>query len=232
LGTLARTPRTELDAVLLSADRFVSADELRVPMSREARLELLDRFGVFGIRLACTLIRRGANSHAALAGQLVQRSGISELRESIGRYFLARGTALRARSALLGLGMVLRAEPRAGSTAALAADAERAMASTHDFAELRLLSSLQSGRLTLPGGLAESAERLVGGHGTSIAERLGLDAQTSAPELREAVFDRLGQWRAQAESPLLSARQQAAARTVVRSCEGLLADLAPAPAYR
>jgi len=217
--------------VLLSVDRFISADELRVPMSRPARAELLDRFGVFGIRLACTLIRRGASTHAALAAQLVQRSGISELRESITRYVLTRGEVLRGRSALLGLGMVLRAEPRPAA-AALAADAERAVASTHDFAELRLLSSLQCGRLTLPGGLAESAERLVGGHGVGVAERLGLDAETTSAELREAVFDRLEQWRAQAESPLLSARQRAGVRTVVRSCEGLLADLAPAPAYR
>ncbi len=231
LSTLARTPRAELDTVLLSVDRFISADELRVPMSRPARAELLDRFGVFGIRLACTLIRRGANTHAALAAQLVQRSGISELRESIARYVLTRGEVLRGRSALLGLGMVLRAEPRPAA-AALAADAERAVASTHDFAELRLLSSLQCGRLTLPGGLAESAERLVGGHGVGVAERLGLDAETTSAELREAVFDRLEQWRAQAESPLLSARQRAGVRTVVRSCEGLLADLAPAPAYR
>ena len=230
LGTLARTPKAELDVVLLSADRFISADELRVPMSRPARVELLDRFGVFGIRLASTLIRRGANTHATLAAQLVQRSGINELRESIGRYFLARADVLRARSALLGLGMVLRAEPRPPA-AALAAEAEQAMISTHDFAELRLLSSLQCGRLTLPGGLADSAERLVGGHGVGIAERLGLETEASEPELRQAVFDRLGQWRAQSESPLLSTRQRAAARTVVRSCEGLLADLAPAPAY-
>jgi hypothetical protein len=220
LRTLAGIARADLDAVLLSADRFAGADE-RVPISQAARVDLLDRFGVFGIRLACTLIRRGAHSHAALAGQLVQRSGISELRESIGRYFLDRGDVLRARSALLGLGMVLRAEPRPAA-GQLASDAERAVASTHDFQELRLLSAIQTGRLTLPGQLAESAERMIGGHGTGIADRLALDGDPTEQDLRTAVYDQLGQWQAQAESPLLGARQRSAARTVVRTCEGLL----------
>jgi hypothetical protein len=221
LRVLSDIPRAELDVALLSADRFAAAD---LPLSPSARVEMLDRFGVFGVRLASTLIRRGAHTHAALAAQLVQRSGVGELRESISRYFTDRADVLRARSALLGLGIVLRAEPRP-QAAKLAADAERAVASTHDFAELRLLSALQTGRLSLPGGLAESAERLTGGHGIEITDRLGLD---QAEDLRGAVFDQLNQWRAQSESPLLGARQQAAARTVVRSCEGMLADLAPA----
>lgn len=227
LSTLSRTPRADLDGVLLSADRFVNADELRVPMSRPARVELLDRFGVFGIRLASTLVRRGANTHAALAAQLVQRSGISELRESVARYFLARTDVLRGRSALAGLGTVLRTEPRPAAGGLVEA-AERALASTHDFAELRLLSALECGRLTLPGGLAESAERLAGGVGVSVAERLGLDGSEAADDVRAVVTDRLVQWRAQAESQLLSERQRAAARVVVRSCEGMLADLTPA----
>jgi hypothetical protein len=106
------------------------------------------------------------------------------------------------------------------------------VAGAHDFAELRLLAALRAGRITLPGTLADTAERLAGGLGTSIAERLGVPTDDPATDdLRNAVYDELGQWRAQAESPLLGAAQRAAARTVVRSCEGLLADLASAPAY-
>jgi hypothetical protein len=226
LRALAGISRVDLDLHLLSADRFVGGD-LPVPLSGEERIALLDRFGVFGIRLSATLIRRGADTQAGLAGQLVQRSGLSDLRESIGRFFLDRGEVLRARSALLGLSMVLRAEPRPQART-LVTDAERAVASTHDFAELRLLSALQAGRLTLPGGLADAAERLVGGLGTGAAERLGGTAEDTEDDLRNAAYDELGQWRAQAESPLLGAAQRAAARTVVRSCEGLLADLASA----
>ncbi|HEY3753692.1 MAG TPA: hypothetical protein VGL80_31260 [Pseudonocardiaceae bacterium] len=230
LRALAGLPRADLDVYLLSADRFVGGD-LPVRLSAEARVALLDRFGVFGIRLASTLIRRGADAQSALAGQLVQRSGLSELRESIGSFFLDRADVLKARSALAGLRMVLRTEPRP-QAGQLATAAERAVAGAHDFAELRLLAALRAGRITLPGTLADTAERLAGGLGTSIAERLGVPTDDPATDdLRNAVYDELGQWRAQAESPLLGAAQRAAARTVVRSCEGLLADLASAPAY-
>jgi hypothetical protein len=230
LRALAGMSRAELDGYLLSADRFVAGD-LPVPLGAQQKVDLLDRFGLFGIRLAGTLIRRGADTQTALAGQLVQRSGLSELRESIGWCFLDRADALRARSALAGLLTVLRAEPRP-QAARLAADAERAVASAHDFAELRLLAALRAGRLTLPNQLADTAERLAGGMGTSVAERLGLPADAPVDELRNAGFDELGQWRAQAESPLLGAAQRTAARTVVRSCEGLLAGLAAAAAVR
>ena len=222
LRALSGIPRPELDLFLLSADRFAGGD-LPIRMPADTRVALLDRFGVFGIRLCATLIRRGADSQATLAAQLAQRSGLSELRESIGRYFLDRTDALRGRSALLGLAMVLRTEPRPQARQ-LAADAERAVASTHDFAELRLLAALQAGRLTFPNDLAATAERLAGGNGTGIADRLAIDGDATEPEIRNAVYDELGRWRAQAESPLLGAAERAAARTVVRTCEGILAD--------
>lgn len=224
LRALAGLSRVELDAHLLSADRFVSGD-LPAGPPREARWALLDRFGVFGIRLASTLIRRGADSQAGLAGQLVQRSGLSELRETIGWCFLERADVLRARSGLAGLTAVLRAEPRQRGRG-LPAAVERAVAGAHDFAELRLLAALRTGRIALP----EPAERLAGGLGTRPADRLGLPADAAADDLRAAAYDELADWRTRAESPLLDTRQRAAARTVVRSCEGMIAGLAT-PAY-
>lgn len=228
LRALAGVPRAELDLFLLSADRFAGGD-LPVRVPPDTRIALLDRFGLFGIRLCATLIRRGADSRTTLAAQLAQRSGLSELRESMGRYFLDRADALRGRSALSGLGMVLRAEPRPQGRA-LAADAERAVASTHDFAELRLLGALSAGRLKLPSDLAVAAERLVGGSGTSIPDRLGLSADALEVDIRDGVYDELANWRANAESPLLGAEERAAGRTVVRTCEGMLADLTT-PSY-
>jgi hypothetical protein len=229
LRALAGISRAELDTYLLSADRFAHGD-LPVRLSPEARAGLLDRFGLFGIRLAGTLIRRGADTQAGLAGQLVQRSGVSELRDSIGSFFLERADVLRARSALAALQVVLRAEPRPQARP-LADGLERAIAGAHDFTELRLLSALRSGRLTLPGTLADVAERLTGGVGTAVPERLGLAPDAPIDDLRNTCYDELSQWRAQAESPLLGAAQHAAARAVVRSCEGILAELTPARAY-
>ena len=47
----------------------------------EVRAVLLDRFGVFGVRTAITLLRRGIDDPAKLSAELVKRSGLDELRE-------------------------------------------------------------------------------------------------------------------------------------------------------
>ena len=89
LRTIARLPRPQVDALLLTVDRFVDTelDEL-TPMEREL---LLERFGVFGIRLSVSLIRLGAADHARmLADELWRRSGVEELRLLLGTVFAER----------------------------------------------------------------------------------------------------------------------------------------------
>ncbi|RKT52387.1 GTPase domain-containing protein [Saccharothrix australiensis] len=223
LASLASLARTELEDHLLSADRFV-ADDFPVRLDPGARRGLVERFGIFGVRLTTTLIRQGFDTQVKLTAQLVRRSGLGELRESIGAYFTERQDVLKARSALLGLDVVLRNEPRPGSVG-LAAGLERVVASAHDFRELRLLAALQGGRIKLPGELAAEASRLVGGLGTNPLARLGMEYEPTADELRHVVLDTLGRWREQAADPALDQGRRRAAAVVVRSCEGMLADL-------
>ncbi|NUT51018.1 MAG: hypothetical protein HOV94_27495 [Saccharothrix sp.] len=227
LAALASLARTELDEHLLSADRFV-AEDFPVRLDPAVRRGLVDRFGIFGVRLTTTLIRQGFDTQVKLTGQLVQRSGLGELRDSIGVYFTERRDVLKARAALLGVDVVLRAEPRPGSHA-LAAAVERILASGHDFRELRLLAALQGGRTRLPGDLDAEASRLVGGLGTNPVVRLGLDHEPTAPELRHAVLTTLGRWREHAADPALDHGQRRAAAVVVRSCEGMLTELDGVP---
>lgn len=221
MTALAAVPKTELEAALLSADRFVGAT-FPAALDVNVRRGLLERFGIFGVRLTTTLIRQGCKTHPKLAAQLAQRGGLSDLREAIGRYFVDRREVLKARSALVALDVVLRMEPRPGA-ARLVSDLERLLSSAHEFRELRLLAALQAGRTTLPEGLHEEAQRLVGGSGADIAARLGADDDLGEDEAREAVFDALARWQDQAENPMLDAGQRTAARLVVRSCEGVLA---------
>ncbi|CCH27932.1 GTPase domain-containing protein [Actinosynnema sp. NPDC047251] len=223
LTSLASLARTELDDHLLSADRFVG-DDFPVRLDPAVRRGLVDRFGIFGVRLTTTLIRQGFDTQVRLTGQLVQRSGLGELRESIGAYFTERQDVLKARSALLGLDVVLRNEPRPGSVG-LAAAVERILASAHDFRELRLLAALQSGRTKLPGELDGEATRLVGGLGTNVVARLGMDYQPDEAELRHVVLDAVGRWREQAANPAYDQGQRRAAAVVVRSCEAMLVGL-------
>ncbi len=182
LRALARLERVELDEQLLSADRFVAAgrgglgaaDAVGLPEG--TRLALLDRFGLFGVRLATSLLRRGVDDSAALAAELSRRSGLDELRGVLGERFLARRDVFQARAALLAVDRLVRRaraedptgedrrpspvpraepSPRWGpspaAVTALAADLERARSSAHEIVELDLLTALRRRPLAAPG---------------------------------------------------------------------------------
>jgi hypothetical protein len=224
LATLAGLPRRELESCLVSADRFVG-DGVPARLDARARNALLDRFGLFGVRLATTLMRQGFDQHEALAAELVARSGLAELRESIKQCFTDRHDVLKARSAVLALEVVLRMESRPAAHRLVNA-LEQLVVSAHDFRELRLLAALHGGRTELPDPLASEAQRLVGGMGTGLAARLGFDREPSGAELHGAVSEALRRWQEQAENHALGTGQRHAARVVVRSCEGIVAQLA------
>ena len=102
---------------------------------------------------------------------------------------------------------------------------ERILAGAHEFAELRLLSTLRSGAVKLPAEVLDEAERLLGGEGGSAAARLGLDPATGPDELRAAALDAVTRWQRRAESPMSGRAVSDVARVVVRSIEGVLAGL-------
>jgi hypothetical protein len=217
LVALAALPREELDELLLSTDRFMNPALEDVVL----RQGLLERFGLFGIRLCTTLVRRGYGDPSRLAAELVQRSGLNDLRLAIQRHFTERAPVLKARSALVAVETVLRAEPRPDARGLLA-EVERIQVTTQDFAELRLLAALQTGRVDLPSEIAAEAERLLGRAGTSPAARLGVEDSDGLLKLALGVLDR---WQAYAGNPVWRRAQTAAAKTVVRTCEGIIDTL-------
>jgi hypothetical protein len=223
LAALSAAPRAELDSFLLSADRFVST-QFAAPVDPERRRALLDRLGIFGVRLATTLIRTGCDTRAKLAAELVRRSGLTELRESMGRYFTDRADVLRARSALVTLESVLRKHARPGSRDLLTW-VEYILVTTHEFRELRLLAALQDPELGLDAELTAEAQRLAGANGIGLTARLGVDHDAGGAELWGLSSQALHRWQNQAEDPLLSLDQRRAAGVVVRSCEAMLAQL-------
>jgi hypothetical protein len=222
LTTLATLPRSDIEAMLLSADRF-SRTELDAP-DAETRAKLMERFGLFGVRLGTTLIRQGMTDPNTIAAELVKRSGLDELRSVLATQFAERRDLLKARSALLAVDLVLSREPRP-SAAPLQAELERILAGAHEFAELRLLSTLRSGAVKLPKEAVQEAERLLGGDGGAPPARLGLEPDAGPQEVWDAAIDAAGRWQRRAESPMSSRAVSDVARLVVRSCEGVLASL-------
>jgi hypothetical protein len=222
LTSLAELPRGDIDAMLLSVDRFVRSNSELV--DSDTRAKLMERFGLFGVRLATTLIRQGMTDPNALATELVKRSGLDDLRTVLATQFTERRDLLKARSALLAVDLVLTREPRPAA-APLAAEVERILAGAHEFAELRLLSTLRAGAVKLPVEALQEAERLLGGDGGAATSRLGLEPGAGPGELRAAALDALARWQRRAESPLSTRAVSDVARLVVRSCEGVLAGL-------
>lgn len=218
LVELSARPSEETEAMLLSADRLLSAEG-----RRGARL--LERFGLFGVRIATVLIRQGYGTAPALTAELLRRSGLAELREVLHTEFGQRRDLLKARSALLSLDSLLRTGPDGPDTAPLRAEVERILAGAHEFNELRLLSALRAGEVELPDEMASEAERVLGGRGVATTARLALHANADSEELRTAALGHLSRWQRQAESPLTGRSTAGACRTVVRTCEGIIAEL-------
>ncbi|MGH9269708.1 MAG: dynamin family protein [Ilumatobacteraceae bacterium] len=226
IEALAGCPRDSTEDLLISVDRFVRPDA-PVPVDVEQRTALLDRLGLFGVRLGVTFVRAGMRDASALAAELARRSGLDEVRRLLAVQFSERSALLKSRSALLGVERVLRDHPRPDG-AAVGAEVERIMAGAHELRELALLAALRASRVDLSGfgeDANEDAERLLGATGTSANQRLGLDAGAPEPEARAAALDAARVWRTRAASELFDPETIAACQVVVRSCEGLIAEL-------
>ncbi len=172
-----------------------------------ARQALLDRLGLFGVRLAVELTDRRAGDvdQRARPPSSSERSGIDELRELLAGQFTSRATVLKARSALATVTAL--AELHGGAAGRrlrdLAQDIENA---DHQLVEIRLLSQLKSDPSVLGDEEAE-ARRILGGDGPGAHMRLGLAPNASAATLRDGGGRGHRTWRVLAEDPLMSRRR-------------------------
>ncbi|MGY1663657.1 dynamin family protein [Geodermatophilus sp. SYSU D00705] len=223
LRTLAGADQQQVAAMLLTADRF-TRPEAAVPLAHDVRVSLLERLGLFGIRLSIALVRAGIADASALADELLRRSGLTELQRLLRVHLTARGDQLKAGTALRLLAGVLAEHPVEGADD-LRAGVERARLAARELDELALLARARAAGSPLPEVLRPDAERLLGAEGTTPAARLGLPEDTAAADLRAAARTALDRWRAAAGDPLAARATADAAALVVRTCEALLAGL-------
>jgi hypothetical protein len=220
---IARLQRADRERLFLSVDRFLRGTEPS-NLNSDARAALLERFGLFGIRLATALLRGGITDSTVLAHELARRSGLDELLGMIATQFTARAALLKARAALVAVETLLREHPRQG-TEKLAASLERIQSSAHEFREMRMLATARTAGLGLSPELTAEAERIVGGSGVGLPRRLGLPDSASADEVRAAALQSLRRWRSLAENPLTDRVAAETCRIVVRSCEAAFAGV-------
>jgi hypothetical protein len=209
LVAVASEPMDRVVELLLTADRFAA--------SAPGRAQVLQRLGLFGVRLSVRLIReRSVTDSAALARELTEHSGIDRLREVFTAQFVGRSEVLKARSALAVLDECIPP----GSP--LAGEAERIRASAHEFVELRLLHQLRSGRLPGTEEQLTEMDALLGGAGGAAYHRLGLPPDAAPGRIAAEAQEALIRWQNIAEHPFSPRELKNAARAVARSCEGIL----------
>ena len=227
LRELATLGRREREQLLLSADRFIAAPPSgSTDTSGEVRARLLDRLGVYGVRLSMVLIRDGFETATALSDELVRRSGLDRVGHVLTVQFAGRADALKARTALLALRREL--DGLGPDAVALGEEVEAALHDAHELDEMRLLADLRGGwRPDIGARRVADADRLLGGEGTAATARLGLSESSDTETVREAALAGVREWRQIESDPGLGHAEVTAARTVIRSIEGLLHDLEP-----
>ncbi|MGA8245668.1 MAG: dynamin family protein [Nocardioides sp.] len=220
LVAVAGAPSSTIAELLLTADRFASRDSDVVPVDRRA--PLLDRLGLFGVRLCVELIRAGTvTTSSELCARLADLSGLERLRTVVERQFDARARVLKARSAVAALRELFE-KGACTDGPALLHRLEQITAGAHEFEEVRVLLELRGGELTLTPERESELDLLMGGSGHAPASRLGLPADAAAEEVRAAALTALAVWQGVERHPLSSRSTQIAARAATRTLEGLL----------
>jgi replication fork clamp-binding protein CrfC len=225
LQKLAGADPAELNKAMLSVDRFVRADS-PLPVDAGTRAQLLERFGMFGIRISIAVLAAGVTDSPGLADELLERSGLVALRDVIDQQFAQRSDMLKAHTALVSLRRFVEVFPIL-ATPYIIADIDPLLADTHAFEELRLLSQLHSRPTTLNDDEIPSLRRIIGGSGIHPASRLGLSPEDPYwQEGPRAAFAAAQRWRRRAEHPLNDPFTTRACRAAVRSAEAMVAEFA------
>lgn len=223
LRQIAGLEPSRRESLLRSVDRF--RDPESNPLGADIRDELLDRLGLFGLRLCVGLLADSAvRSATELSQRLLAESGIGELQRLLDEQFGARSDALRARSALGALRVIADELGRRGVEGAvgLGSDIERVEAGSEELALLRLLHLVLAGLVEVDPDERAEIDRLVGGR--SPTERVGLPADAGPAGVRAASLAGIERWRLRAANPLSDRRSIEAADIVIRAYEQLHAS--------
>lgn len=218
LRSVAAFEPATLERMLLSAQTFCDVNVEGVGV--EQRRRLLDRLGVFGVRVSVDLIRsQGLRTAADLGPRLVDVSGLAALKQRIADQFGPRARVLQARSALVAL-RVLAKELEASApepARRIAYECERIEASAAEFARIRAAHLISAGLVELRDDEQAELTRLL--LGTTATQALGVPSDS----VRRAALDGVARWRTRAEDPFADPATREACETGARTCEVFVA---------
>lgn len=220
LRTFAAGSSAEVDRLLLATGLLLGQSSS--PLTVEVRRLLLQRFGLFGVRLAVAALRDGTVSDApGLARLLVETSGLSGLRDALSEQFGQRARVLQALTAMGSLRRLATSQP---SESAWVRGLERVEAASYEVAEIRALQSATDGLLDLAPAQQQRLTLLLAA--TDVPARLGIPGTASRPELRDFAISAISEWRTLAADPIFNRPTLDACETAARAAERIFADLA------
>jgi len=216
---------------------FAGAELADIPVPQDRRKALFDRFSAYGIVLACELIRGGVDDQDTLRRELSERSGLSRFRRLLVEHFGHRADLIKLQS-LIGHVRELVSDLDDGFQVILtpaehvaldqaAAQITRLEFREHAFREFSVVRQFYEGALEFGDADARDALRLVGEQGRLAWQMLGLDTAAPTAELVATASARHAHWAMRAVDPGFGGPTRRACQTVLRSCENLIAALAP-----
>lgn len=232
LADLAKVPPRRLADRMEDVNLFCVREYPDLPVPAGVRATLVDRLGAWGVFLACAFLRDGLGEDAVRRA-LLERSGVTELRELVLRHFGNRAALIKLdhgqREIADEVARLRAAAQRAGrrppAVADQVADLLESMRVTDPGpSELAALGAHYRGRLSLTAREESQLLAVTGELGTSCAARLGLPPGTPLDVLLATARSHVGHWAARAGDPLLDRPTLTVARVVLRSYERV-ADL-------
>jgi hypothetical protein len=235
---LARLPEEELDDLVQDYERLYDPGNTSVRVPADERTQLGNRLGLYGVWLACELIRQGSIEDVRdLQDKLLDRTGFRELYNVILSHFGNRAFLIKLQSKLqkvnavcLSLMQRVRGEDKR-IVLETAESFERYGDKQHDFAELKILRNYYQGRLRFSQHEGEELLRVTGEYGTSCFARLGREETDTIDEMLDEARKKQEYWQEKSNEPGIDGNTTEAARELVYSYQRITSSLKMARAY-
>ncbi|MDT0308017.1 dynamin family protein [Streptomyces sp. DSM 44917] len=223
LTELTKLDSEELRAHVRRVPFFAHRELPGVPLPPARRAALLERFGAYGVWLACELIRQDLTDTAGLRAELLRRSGVEDLRRLLLDHFGNRASLIKLDRAIRETRVL--ADRLGDAVAPAAAGILRLEFSEHAFRELAVLRDHYAGRLALTPPEVRELLRVTGESGATPAARLGLPEDAPPEALAGRAREGLERWALAAALGEHSGPTRTAAGVIRRSYELLLHEL-------
>lgn len=209
LSKLAALPEERLDRLIKDVRRISREypEEPNIPPVAE-RQRVLNRLGQYGMWLACRIISSGVTEQEQLAKELIEHSGMPQLKDLIASHFGKRAFLIKLSTGLRQITAACFREKLHQTAAELeivkevGRRVEEIESLAHDFNELRVLRSHYERKLSFEPDEVKQLLEATGENGSSCAQRLGMDERSTIAEMLPVAKERMRYWRLRASDQM------------------------------